>query len=135
MITPYHYTYLNVFAGKFSESNNKFENDYWGVSLKELSENISKNDSLISKKLVKFSICGVSNKITKYNLNKFASKINYKIVRDEESPDYIILTNRIVQVNDGDGKNYKTCFNKYRGKNILEVKRNNLVLSAVKRYK
>ena len=36
MLTPYHYTYLNLFAGDFSKVNKKFENDYWGTSLKEL---------------------------------------------------------------------------------------------------
>jgi hypothetical protein len=29
MLTPYHYTYLNLFAGNFSKVNKKFENDYW----------------------------------------------------------------------------------------------------------
>ena len=34
-LTPYHYTYLNIFNGKFSNASKRFENDYWGVSIKE----------------------------------------------------------------------------------------------------
>ena len=34
-ITPYHYTYLNIFNDLFLKKN-YFENDYWGVSIKEL---------------------------------------------------------------------------------------------------
>ena len=35
-LTPYHYTYLNIFNGNFSDASKRFENDYWGASLKEL---------------------------------------------------------------------------------------------------
>ena len=96
LITPYHYTYLNIFAGKFSDAHNKFENDYWGISLKELSKKISNHEDLISKKFIKFSVCGVSKKMTKYNLNKYA-KIDYKIVRKDENPDYVILTTDLLR--------------------------------------
>ena len=27
---------LNIFSGKFVNAENKFENDYWGISIKEL---------------------------------------------------------------------------------------------------
>ena len=41
-LTPYQYTYLNIFNGKFSEASSKFENDYWGSSIKELVNKIEK---------------------------------------------------------------------------------------------
>ena len=44
--TPYQYTYLNIFNGKSDKKSSKFENDYWGVSIKEL---VEKNSSLIKK--------------------------------------------------------------------------------------
>tara|TARA_B100001123_G_scaffold443422_1_gene589470 strand:+ start:1521 stop:3023 length:1503 start_codon:yes stop_codon:yes gene_type:complete len=134
LLTPYHYTYLNIFSGKFSESDNKFENDYWGVSLKELIGGIAKNQELNNYKFIKFSICGVSNGIIKYNLNKIEPKINYKIVRDEENPDFVIMTNRVVQTKNENNKIYKTCFKNYEGKIVAEVKRRNLILSAIKKY-
>ncbi len=135
LITPYHYTYLNFFAGKFSDAHEKFENDYWGISLKELSKKISNDERLISKKFIKFSVCGVSKKMTKYNLNKHAPKINYKIVRNEENPDYVILTNRLTKISDNQENKYSTCFNYHKGDNILQVERKNLALSVLKKHK
>ena len=35
-ITPYQYTYLNFFNGQKDIRYKKFENDYWGTSMKEL---------------------------------------------------------------------------------------------------
>ena len=35
-LTPYQYVYLNLIAGEYSENSKKFENDYWGISTKEL---------------------------------------------------------------------------------------------------
>ena len=37
-LTPYHYTYLNILNGDYSKAHEKFENDYWTVSLKELAK-------------------------------------------------------------------------------------------------
>ena len=51
MITPYQYTYLNIFNGKKESNYKRFENDYWGASLKELMEKID-FDSL---RLIDFS--------------------------------------------------------------------------------
>ena len=133
-ITPYHYTYLNIFAGKFSQTDSKFENDYWGVSLKELTKNISKNKELNNYEFIKFSICGVSKRVIKYNLNKIKPKINYKIVGDKENPDFVIMTNRIIKTQNEIGKIYKTCFQNYDGRSIVKVKRRNLTLSTVKKY-
>ena len=45
----YQYVYLNSFIGKFENSHTKFENDYWGLSLKELIKNIE-NETLNANK-------------------------------------------------------------------------------------
>ena len=58
-LTPYHYTYLNKFVGDFSKAHHKFENDYWGTSLKELSSKIESNQNLKSNNEKKILICGV----------------------------------------------------------------------------
>ena len=56
MITPYHYTYLNILNGKPENFYKKFENDYWGSSIKELINNtkLNKNSRIV------FSSCGNS---------------------------------------------------------------------------
>ena len=48
-ITPYQYTYLNILSGKKINHYNKFENDYWGGSIKELIKkiNLPKDQNLI----------------------------------------------------------------------------------------
>ena len=35
-LTPFQYTYLNLLNGDFKKANEKFENDYLSVSVKEL---------------------------------------------------------------------------------------------------
>jgi hypothetical protein len=131
-LTPYHYTYLNLFAGKFSKTNEKFENDYWGTSLRELSKKIKNNQLLKSKGFLKVSICGVGKGSVNYYLNK-VQNLNYKIVGSDKKSDFIIIVNRVLWDYDNvNNKNIKTCFDKYRGKSIEEVKRNGLVLSAIK---
>ena len=36
LISPYQYTYLNLFNGKPENRYKKFENDYWGSSIEDL---------------------------------------------------------------------------------------------------
>ena len=84
-MTPYHYVYLNLFAGKYSENSIKFENDYWGVSLREL----IKKSEFLNQDYNKLALCGVSSGTVKYYLKKFKySKV--RIVRTDEKFDYII---------------------------------------------
>ena len=56
-ITPYHYTYLNYFSGPKELRYQKFENDYWSTSLKELimSSNLKEDK-------INFFSCGVNLK-------------------------------------------------------------------------
>lgn len=131
-ITPYHYTYLNIFTGTFSNTINKFENDYWGTSLKELIIRMNKNKLITSRDYVKINICGLSKGSVKYYLKK-NKNIKYKLVGEDQDPDFIMLSNRVLWNYDAK-KNIKniTCFDKYKGKNIVEVRRRGLVLSAIK---
>ena len=64
-ITPYHYTYLNLFSGKKENRYQKFENDYWSTSLKELILSSDLGDGKIN-----FYSCGVSPEITKIYMKK-----------------------------------------------------------------
>ena len=64
LLTPFQYTYLNIFIGDFSNAHKKFENDYWAISTTELVKKIPSETNLISNnKKIKISFCGVSHKV------------------------------------------------------------------------
>ena len=52
-LTPYQYTFINNLNGKFSSNLNKFENDYWGSSIKELLVKAKKQNIFDKKKNIK----------------------------------------------------------------------------------
>ena len=66
LITPYQYTYLNIFNGKIENRYKKFENDYWGATTREL---IGKID-LDKKSTITFATCGIVQNVAKYYLKK-----------------------------------------------------------------
>ena len=107
-----------------------FENDYWGVSVKEL---IKKSD-FINKRTSKLALCGVEKENVKFyiNKNKFSKVI---LVSTNENYDYVLMTNRVVWDHDT-LKNLdkaKTCFQKFQGDDLSSVKRNGLVLSTIRK--
>ena len=93
-----------------------------------------KNDKIKNLDFIKFSICGVSKHIVKYNLDNTKPKLNYRIVNEEEKPNFIIMTNRLVKIQSDKENNYKTCFEKYKGESIISVERKDLKLSTVKKF-
>tara|TARA_B110000438_G_C15668386_1_gene587075 strand:- start:453 stop:890 length:438 start_codon:yes stop_codon:yes gene_type:complete len=132
-LTPYHYTYINILNGKYSNAHNKFENDYWAVSLKELVSQIpSKLDSKVSEE-IKIAFCGVASS----NLKPYFKKINnfkYKEVNFlNENYDYIIMTNRALVESIDKLNTVKTCFQKFQGEDIISVSRNGLILSTMRK--
>ena len=122
IITPYQYTYLNIFNGKMETRYQKFENDYWGGSIKEL---INKSN-LDFNKTIKFATCGVNAKVAKYYLKKKGNH-NFKFVSANDAS-YIIMTNRVTW-----NGNFITCFDNFKGTNISKVERNNLILSVIRK--
>ncbi len=124
-ITPYHYTFLNYFSGKKELRYKKFENDYWSTSLKEL---------ILSSKLgdgrVTYYSCGVNPEIAKiymkrkYKRSEFTSKSNAK---------YVIMTNRTL-LSEKDNK-ITNCYDEYGTENVHQIKRNGIILSAIKKNK
>ena len=123
-MTPYQYTYLNSLNGKASNGFNKFENDYWGSSIKELV-----NKSYFNKEeIIKISTCGTNYAIVK----KYFKKEGYtkiEFVHPEKS-NYILMTNR--SFFDKKTELVSNCFNVFKGKDIFKVQRNGLVLSAIR---
>tara|TARA_B100001123_G_scaffold209225_1_gene236744 strand:+ start:208 stop:630 length:423 start_codon:yes stop_codon:yes gene_type:complete len=124
-ITPYHYAYSNILTGKNENRFNKFENDYWGSSIRELIKNSKFNES----EIIKISTCGVNPKIAKrYFIKRGYS--NIEIVHPDESK-YVIMTNRTV-LDDKTGK-ISNCFHVFKGDTIFEVTRNKLLLSTIRK--
>ena len=125
-ITPYQYTYLNFLNGKIETRYKKFENDYWNSSIKELIKytNFEKN------KIINLSTCGVNSELSKNYLQK-KGYFYFTFISPEES-DYIIMTYRVTVKNESN-KELINCFDKFKGKNISEVRRNGLILSVVRK--
>ena len=129
VITPYQYTYLNFLNGKIENRYKKFENDYWGTSIKELIN----NSNFEKDKLLTFSTCGINSEIAKKYLRK-NGYLNFQFKSYNES-DYIIMTNRVTPLDNHslDSNKLTNCFDKYKGKNLAKVKRNGLILSVVRK--
>ena len=124
-ITPYHYTFLNYFSGNKELRYKKFENDYWSTSLKELILSSELGDGRVT-----FYSCGVNPEIAKmymkqkYKRSEFTNKTNAT---------YIIMTNRTLLSNN-DNK-ITNCYDEYRTENVHQIKRNGIILSAIKKNK
>ena len=122
ILSPYQYSYLNYTFFDLSSASNKFENDYWNTSWKELIENIP--DAINGKKIsnYKFATCGGSRNVALHYLSKKFKKINFTKPIDA---DFIIMTNR-ASFNKNDKR---SCFDIHKGKDLFYVKRGNLILS------
>ncbi len=107
----------------------KFENDYWGVSIKEL----LKHARLENDKTIMIASCGINSEISKNYLRKMGYS-NLLFV-DPDKAEYIIMTNRVVvdQETENNTKKLTNCFEKYKGKNIFEVKRLGQTLSVIRK--
>ena len=132
-MTPYHYVYLNLFAGKYSENSKKFENDYWGVSTKKLISKINDHDEMFKNKKVKIAICGLPEDAQKYYLNKIKN-LKFEIVGKNENFDYMIMNNRTIWEKENDiynPKKAKTCFQKFSGEDLIILERRGLVIAKI----
>ena len=133
-VTPYHYVYLNLFAGKYSENSKKFENDYWGISTKKLIEKLEKKNNLFGDSRINVATCGMENDAANYYLKKIRN-LNYKMVDQYkgEKYDIIIMNNRVVWDDIGHINPYngRTCFEKFSGDDIITIKRRGLILSKI----
>ena len=131
MITPYQYSYLNLF-NKFLLKNNSFENDYWGSSVKELVKNFVQIEDI--KPNTKISSCGLNDAVLKYYLKK--NGINNYIKTDMNSSfDYAVLINRAIYHHQNKGVKNQTCFQKFKNKeNLYILSKNSIVLSKIIKY-
>ena len=129
LLTPYHYTYLNILNGKAENLYQKFENDYWGSSIRELiyKTKLNKNSRII------FSSCGIAEDNAKYYLKK-AGFSNFSFESLDKS-EFIIMTNRTTSIKENiySSNNITNCFDKFNGTDISQVKRNGVVLSVIRK--
>ena len=127
-LTPYQYTYLNLFTGKAKNHYTKFENDYWNVSLKEL----IKKSNFLNDDMSRLTLCGVEKAHAELYLKKF-NYLKVLLVREDENYDYILMNNRVTYGNINDLESAQTCFEKYKGPNLSSVSRNGLIISQIKK--
>lgn len=120
-ISPYQYSYFNIFAGKNSLKHQKFEVDYWSTSLEELVKKI--DYKYIKNK--KLSTCGFDVNLVKKLFNKHHRSVPNFV--SEKEFDYIIIINRVLH----DGSN--TCDNYIKGEILIKVERNNQIFSYIKK--
>ena len=128
VLAPYQYSYLNYNFTSLDMAANKFENDYWNTSWKELIKNLPAEVG--GKKLNKFNIavCGGDANIARYYLSKKYKKFNITNAREA---DFIIMTDRA----SFDTNDKRTCFDVYKGQDLFFVKRGNLILSKFTKIK
>ena len=129
-MTPYHYTYYNVFAGKKENLIYNFEIDYWGISLKELISYIVKNQYETVNGFTNIAICGLNHDIVKIEFNKYPN-FKYKIKDlNFENYDYVIMNNRPVFKENGKSI---SCYKKFKNESIVDIVRNNQILSSFRK--
>jgi len=130
LLTPFQYSYLNILAGNSKDNYKIFENDYWGVSTKEL----IKHSKLEKNKELKINLCGVNNAVVSKYLKEFGYD-KFSIVGDNDKAEYVFMTNRAVreksQDNSKDG--ITNCYEKFKGKEINSVTRNGNKLSIIRK--
>ena len=139
-LTPYQYTYLNMLNGDFSKAYKKFENDYWAVTLKELVNQIPNNKNLVNNKEIKIAFCGAPNKNIELYLKKIKNFQFKQVNWLTEDYDYIIMTNRVIDDDRSEESleknnlmNVKTCFDRFKGNDVITVRRNGLILSTLRK--
>ena len=107
----------------------KFENDYWGSSIRELiyKTKLNKNSRII------FSSCGIEEENAKNYLKK-AGFSNFSFESLDKS-EFIIMTNRTTSIKENiySSNNITNCFDKFNGIDISQVKRNGMVLSVIRK--
>jgi len=131
LLTPYQYTFVNNLNGKFSNNLNKFENDYWGSSLKELLNKAHNKNIFDEKKHYKIATCGLHSSVVKFYLNRDFD-IEYNFVNYNEEYDYIIFINRTyVPIDNSNLNKLETCYSKFNNKGIVNVSRNGLPIAFI----
>ena len=95
ILTPYQYTYVNYVYPSYEKTIDKFEQDYWGTSYKELVKKMKSEYSIKEVQSFKIADCYGGDSTLLYYLNKnFGVKRLYNIDERPLRATHIVLTNR-----------------------------------------
>ena len=95
ILTPYQYTYVNYVYPSFKKTIDKFEQDYWGTSYKELVKKMKSKYTIKEIQNFKIADCYGGDSTLLYYLNKnFGVKRLYNIDERPLRATHIVLTNR-----------------------------------------
>ena len=158
LLTPYQYTYVNYSFSSLGKSVEKFEQDYWGTSYKELVNNLGNKFSIKEIQEFRIADCYGGDSTLLYYLNKnFGVKRLYNIDERPLRATHIVLTNRtflnalnnpsvkdlvnekgIMLLSDMEkvvrSPNVKTtCFSQYSGIDEVLVSRDGAALSTLRK--
>ena len=95
ILTPYQYTYVNYVYPSYEETIDKFEQDYWGTSYKELVRKMKSEYTIKEVQSFKIADCFGGDSTLLYYLNRnFGVKRLYNIDERPLRATHIVLTNR-----------------------------------------
>ena len=107
--------------------------------MKELVSKISNNKNLLNNSKLKLSFCGAPDDNVKIYLKKIKNFKFKQVNWITEDYDYIIMTNRVISADIGEDdiveynlSNAETCFDRFKGTDIITVKRKGLILSTLR---
>ena len=156
-LTPYQYTYINFMYPSYKKTVDKFEQDYWGTSYKELVREMKLKYTTKEVQSFRIADCYGGEGLLLYYLNKnFGVKRLYNINERPLKATHVVLTNRSFLdvnhpsithlVNDKGVMNSKdlvkivrtpgvktTCFSYYDGEDQLVIKRNGAKFSSIRK--
>ena len=157
ILTPYQYTYVNFMYPSYKKTVDKFEQDYWGTSYKELVREMKLKYTTKEVQSFRIADCYGGEGLLLYYLNKnFGVKRLYNINERPLKATHVVLTNRSFLdvnhpsithlVNDKGVMNSKdlvkivrtpgvktTCFSYYDGEDQLVIKRNGAKFSSIRK--
>ena len=158
LLTPYQYTYVNYTYPNFKKTEDKFEQDYWGATYKELIKKMKSKYTIKEVQQFKVADCFGGDMTLLYYLSKnFGVKRLYNIDEVPLRATHIVVTNRSVlnAINNpllGDLVDKKgviktknmaevvrtpgvktTCFSHYTGEELAKVTRGGVKLSAFRK--
>ncbi len=130
---PYQYSYVNNLVIDKYKIPKKFENDYWGISMKQLIKQGVKSQFLANdQKQINVGVCGFNIDIIKLELKKYRN-INFKIVfYGDDNVDYIIANNRShYRIISENKTTWHSCYDKITSDNYVSIKKGNIELSRL----
>ena len=133
-INPYQYSYINFFLLNEKALKNKFENDYWGISLKEIVGKINNDDKIKFSEKKNVGLCGFYHPNFLIELSKYPNiNINPVGLYGNQKLDYVITNNRSHYYKiEGSTKEWVNCDDFFDGETIIEVRTNKVSLSKFK---